>query len=489
MSEFENNDNILGDGGTNNNPQNTQPQNTNEPQVIPVQPQAPVQQPDVQQPIQPIVQQTVVPDPFAKDSFAPPPVPPVPPIPVVINPIEYTPVSDEKRRKGSSIGLKFFCIAVALMLLVTGSALGGYLYGKGLLNSVNTNDLYKKIELDLASKPKDTDQYTAAQVYEQLNKSIVGICIYNENGEMSQASGVVYTEDGYIVTNDHIYAKVSAPKFKIYAYDGTEYNAVYVSGDVVSDLAVLKITDGEGFAPAVFGDSNELFCGEHVVALGRPSGASDYTTVTSGIISLTARRVSNNSNYSARLIQTDSAINPGSSGGALVNMYGQVIGITSSKLASSNYDNIGFAIPTTTMKRVVTQLIKDGKVTDRAKLGITYTELNSVTAEISGAPAVGIYVATVSSDSDLYGKVAEGDIITKINGKEITSDDIVLDIVEDCRAGDTVTITVVDEDGGETEYDVKLGANVSQSSYSKVLESKEESNDSSGGTFDFPYGE
>ena len=106
-----------------------------------------------------------------------------------------------------------------------------------------------------------------------------------------------------------------------------------------------------------------------------------------------------------------------------------------------------------------------------------------------GAPAVGIYVATVSSDSDLYGKVSVGDIITKINGKEITSDDIVLDILEECRAGDTVTITVVEENGSEAEYDVVLSANVGQSSYSKVLESKEESNDSSGGTFDFPYGE
>lgn len=475
-----------------------------EPPSVPVQPPIvpPVQQASVEPPVQPLVQPPVQPsvnpmdtpvsDPVNGENF-PPRMPQntpfIPTQPIVANPIQYTPVTAAETQGKSSKGLKIFCIAVALMILLTGSTLAGYLYGRGYVGTTSSSNLHKDVELDLASKPKDTDQYTPAQVYEKLNESIVGIRVYNKNGNMSDASGVIYTADGYIVTNDHIYSEVGAPKFKIYMHDGTEYNAEYVAGDVVSDLAVLKIVGGKDFKAATFGNSNELFCGENVVALGRPSGASDDTTVTSGIVSLTARRISNTSNYSARLIQTDSAINPGSSGGALVNMYGQVIGITSSKLASANYDNIGFAIPTTTMQRVVTQLISDGKVSDRAKLGITYTELDSVTAEVNNAPASGIYVATVSADSDLYGKISEGDIITKINGKDIISDDVVLDVIEDCRAGDTVTVTVVDEYGNEKDYEAVLGANVGESSYSEVIKSDDKEDSIYGGTFDFPYGE
>ncbi len=402
-------------------------------------------------------------------------------------PVRFTDIG-KAADSGVSRGLKIFCIVFAAMILLTGSVLAGFIIGKKQSNSISPSDLYSDVKLDLAAKPENTDPYTPAQIYEKLNKSIVGIRVYNENGKMSDASGVVYTEDGYIVTNDHIYSSIGAPKFKVYMYDGNEYNAKYVAGDAVSDLAVLKIIDGEDFEPAVFGNSNELFCGENVVALGRPSSAPDATTITSGIISMTSRRVSNNTNYSARLIQTDSAINPGSSGGALVNMYGQVVGITSSKLAGTQYDAICFAIPTTTMERVVTQLISKGKVNDRAKLGITYTEINSVSAEILDSKAIGIYVATVSQDSELYGKVAEGDIITKINGADITADDIVLDVIEECKAGDSVTVTVYHTDGNTAEYTVKLGANIGESSYSEVLETEDDSS-ASGGTFDFPYGE
>ena len=210
------------------------------------------------------------------------------------------------------------------------------------------------------------------------------------------------------------------------------------------------------------------------------------------MISLTRRRVKTTSSYTASLIQTDSAINPGSSGGALVNMYGQVVGITSSKLAGVEYDAIGFAIPTKTMKRVVEQLISGGKVSDRAKLGITYTEINSVTVEIENYSAVGLLVVSVGEDSDIYDKVGKGDIITHVNGIKITNDDIVLDVIEDCKAGDIISLTVIMSDGSEADYDVKLRANIGESSYSTAIGEREEPSDdtqSGGGIFDFPYGE
>lgn len=407
----------------------------------------------------------------------------------VWNKVEYTPVGRIEDYKPMGRGLKIFCLVMAAVIALTATTAAGYFMGR---SSVSNNYIGALVDVDLEAKPKNTDQNTPAQIYEKVNKSIVGIRIYNEAGQASDASGVIYTEDGYIVTNDHIYSEIGAAKFKVFMHDGTEYNATYVAGDTVSDLAVLKI-DVKNLQAAEFGNSNELINGESVVAMGRPNDATDFTSITGGMISLTKRRVKTTSSYTARLIQTDSAINPGSSGGALVNMYGQVVGITSSKLAGVEYDAIGFAIPTTTMKRVVEQLIANGKVTDRAKLGITYTEVNSVTAEVENYAAVGLLVVSVSEDSDIFGKVGEGDFITHVNGIEITNDDIVLDIIEDCKAGDKISLTVLFSNGNTTDFDVTLRANTSDSSYSSVItndrEEETESDSAPGGTFDFPFGE
>ena len=401
-------------------------------------------------------------------------------------------VKPEPTDNRTSTGLKVFCVIMALVITLTAGTATGYFLGR---NGASGSYIGSSVEVDLEAKPTDSDAYSSKQVYAVLNESIVGIRVYNEAGQMGDASGVIYSEDGYIVTNDHIYSEIGAPKFKVFTHDGTEYNAVYVAGDTVSDLAVLKIESSKKFKPATFGNSEELVNGEDVVAIGRPSDATDPSSITSGVISLTRRRVKTTSSYTASLIQTDSAINPGSSGGALVNMYGQVIGITSSKLAGVDYDAIGFAIPTKTMKRVVEQLIKDGKVTDRAKLGITYTEVNSVTAEVENYAAAGLLVVAVGEDSDIYGKIGEGDIITHVNGTAIANDDIVLDVIEDCRAGDTITLTVLLSNGSISDFSVKLRANISESSYKAEIGEREiqgekpESDDSNGGAFDFPFGE
>ncbi len=407
----------------------------------------------------------------------------------VWNKVEYTPAGKIEDYKPMGRGLKVFCVVMAAVVALTAATAAGYFMGRG---SVARSYIGSKVEVDLAAKPTNKDQSTPAQVYQAVNESIVGIRVYNEAGKVSDASGVIYSKDGYIVTNDHIYSEIGAAKFKVFTFDGTEYDAVYVAGDTVSDLAVLKIENGKGFKVAEFGDSQQLINGESVVAIGRPNDATDNSSITSGLISLTRRRVKTTSSYTASLIQTDSAINPGSSGGALVNMYGQVVGITSSKLAGVEYDAIGFAIPTKTMKRVVEQLIAHGQVKDRAKLGITYTEVNSVTAEIENYDAVGLLVVSVGEDSDIYGKVGEGDFITHVNGIEITNDDIVLDIIEDCKAGDTISLTVLLKNGNEADFDVKLRANISESSYSTVIGDREEpkeNTESDGGIFDFPFGE
>ena len=399
---------------------------------------------------------------------------------IEISPVETYP--GKATKQSAPKGVKLFAVIMAVVIAVTASCVLGYFLG--------INDTFSGAdnELNLAAKPNLENQYTPAEVYEKVNPSIVGIRVYNTEGKMGDASGIVYSKDGYIITNDHIYSSVPAAKFKVYMYDGKEYDAEYVAGDTVSDLAVLKIKGVNNLSVAEFGNPNEMVCGENVVAIGRPSDATDKTSITSGVISLLKRRVITTSSYSASLIQTDSAINPGSSGGALCNMYGQVIGVTASKLVATGYDSFGFAIPTTTVQRVVTQLIEHGKVVDRAKLGISYTEINSVTAEIEGLQSTGLLVATVSSDSDAAGKIKEGDIITHIDGQAITNDDFVLDIIESKKAGDKISVTVINERGSNVTFVIELKANVGESSYVGAS-SVPNNSGANGDDFNFPEGD
>ena len=311
--------------------------------------------------------------------------------------------------------------------------------------------------------------YTTESVYDIVSKSVVRILVYSEDAKSyGMASGVIYSEDGFVVTNDHIYEKIANAKFIVQTNDGKKYDAKFIAGDTRSDLAVLKI-DANGFTPAVFGDSEKLIVGESVVAVGNPDGA-EKSVATSGIVSAVNIWSSGTTNYSARLIQTDAALNPGSSGGALSNAYGQVVGITSSKIIADDTDLVNYAIPTSVMKRVVDSLIEHGYVTGRSMLGITYTEIASIQSAILGYPC-GLYIQTITADSGLNGKgLNKGDIITHVNGIKITNDDIVLDVIEDCKAGDIISLTVIMSDGSEADYDVKGQEITSASVMLAVLE-------------------
>ena len=399
----------------------------------------------------------------------------------VYNPITVDEIVPENTNK-SSRGLKAFALIMAMVILASTTCIGGYYIGK------NSTGLFRpKVSVNLASKPAKTDEMTAAQVYEEVVDSIVGIIIYNASGTASYASGVIYSEDGYIVTNDHIYSTIAAPMFKVYTQDGKEYDAVYVAGDVVSDLAVLKI-NAKGFKAATFGNSDEIFHGENVVAIGCPSGPTEKASITRGIISAVERRVQTTSSYSARLIQTDSPINPGSSGGALVNMYGQIVGITAAKIVAESQEAVGYAIPTTTMKYIVEELIKEGKVISRAKLGISYYTVSNIDIEFGKYKYVGLYVDSVSEDSDLYGKLKKGDTIVQINGIDTDDDSVVLNIIEQSRAGDKITITYVTENGESKTLKATLRANVSESSYQSDSNRLPQNPDTNK-DFNFPEGE
>lgn len=393
--------------------------------------------------------------------------------------IELTePVNSTDNNKN---GLKTFIILIVCAIVLCAVSASAYFLGKNNNGKTSFNG-----SLNLESKPSNTNVNSSQEIYEIVNKSIVGIVVYNEKGISGYASGVVYSEDGYIITNDHIYEDVANAKFKIYTFDGNSLNAEFIAGDTRSDLAVLK-ADTTGLFPATFGNSDELNFGEEVVAIGRPNDATASSSITGGIVSFINRRVSNSTSYASKLIQTDSAINPGSSGGALVNMYGQVVGITSSKLVGEAYDSVGYAIPTTTVKYVVEELIANKKVTTRAKLGITYTEINDVTAEINNSTVTGLLIADISDECSLNGKFIAGDIITEIDGVKITKGDIVLDKIESLKPGDKITLTIyVEKTGSYKSVEAELLLAESESSYNGETLNNENNNYND--TFDFPYG-
>lgn len=396
---------------------------------------------------------------------------------------EYQPPKPEKIKNK---GLRIFTVILAFVLVAGVSASAGYIFSelKNNTNKTTSSSVNSAPKIELEKRP-NTSLSSYTEVANKVDKSVVSIMVYStDTSSYGSASGVVYSKDGYIITNDHIYDELPNAKFLIRFSNGKEVKASYIAGDVRSDLAVLKLDEKvKDLVPANFGDSDEIVLGEEVVALGYTSDYGDSATLTKGIISATKRRVqSQSTNYASTFIQTDATINPGNSGGALCNMHGQVIGITSSKLAGDVYEAVSYAIPTTTMKKVVTSLIKDGSVTYRAKLGITYKEITTVVAESNKLPK-GIYIGTISSDSGLYNKgFSEGDVITHINGQEIITSDVLLNILDNSSAGDTVELTIYKVSSKVSEnVKVKLSQDKGSSSYTT------KSNNDSNYDFNFDF--
>ena len=288
---------------------------------------------------------------------------------------------------------------------------------------------------------------TSQQVVKKAQPSVVGIVAYLEQDGMtgtSNGSGVIISSDGYIVTNAHVIDGATA--LSITLNDGTQYEGHVVGSDSRTDLAVIKI-EAENLIYATFGNVDQLEVGEEVLAIGNPGGQQFAGTVTKGVVSGLDRRVMvEGSSYSFNAVQTDAAINPGSSGGALVNMYGQVVGITSSKymwsMNNEVMEGIGFAIPSDTVKTIADDLIRYGYVTGRVRLGIYATAIDSYTASYMGLRP-GIQIVSTEMGSDIATKgVIPGDIITHINGNVVTTMDDVAQELEGKSAGDEVTLTI-----------------------------------------------
>ena len=282
------------------------------------------------------------------------------------------------------------------------------------------------------------EPHSFQDIYRENIPSIVSVRAVGEPG-YSWGTGVVMTEDGYIITNAHVIAGYA--RAEVAFQDGTVHEALLVGKDTPSDLAVLKI-DCRGLVPAEFGDSEALEVGDTVLAIGNPLGEELWGTMTDGIISAINRDV-HVDGYTMSLIQTTAALNEGNSGGALINEYGQVVGITNLKMGADNslVEGLGFAIPTSTVKAVVDQLIAHGAVTGRPAMGITVTTISQARAEALGIPA-GARVESVEPEGPAFGVLQPGDVITQANGETVNTSDDLLAVKERLTAGEALDLTL-----------------------------------------------
>ena len=254
-----------------------------------------------------------------------------------------------------------------------------------------------------------------------------------------EGSGIIMSEDGYIITNAHVVE--GATSLKVITSDGETYEAQLIGSDTVTDLAVVKI-DATGLTAAEFGSSEDLRVADKVMAIGNPGGHELSSSVTIGYVSALNRAIANNTTgYTMEYIQTDAAINPGNSGGALINEYGQVVGINSAKISATGYEGLGFAIPIDTAQPIISDLIQYGYVKDRAVLGISGQFVDSMTGRFYGLPQ-GEYVAQLNSSEAQASGLQVGDVITAIDGQQLDSESTLRSAILSKKPGDTVTLQV-----------------------------------------------
>ena len=302
--------------------------------------------------------------------------------------------------------------------------------------------------------PQPEEALSLQDLYERCAPSIVSISGY-EGSKIGYAwgSGVIVSEDGLILTNAHILEECD--RAVVALPDGTEYDAQLVGSDSISDIALLKI-DAKGLPAAELGESSSLRVGDPVAAIGNPLGEEFRNTLTDGIISAIERDMT----YQGRsmtLLQTNTAVNEGNSGGALFNSYGQVIGLTNMKMMSSysSIEGIGFAIPSGTICKVGNALIRDGEVRGRPAIGITVGSIPQNAKEQYALPD-GLYISEVSKGSDAEKQgIRTGDVLTAVNGMPVTKTSEVSAEKDKLEVGDTMVLTIW-RDGESFDVEITL---------------------------------
>ena len=390
-------------------------------------------------------------------------------------PLEKPKTEKKKRRSLKSTWLWIGLPVLVLLLIVgtslafagTGSTAPGAMpkdwndYLEDFYQSSQSDTLETSIERTVLEQPfalslaqPGEQELSLQELYAACADSIVGITAYPEdqNGYY-WGTGVIAGESGLIITNAHVIEGCASAEVTL--YNNESYEALLVGADAVSDLALLKI-DCTGLPAASFADISGLSVGDPVAAIGNPLSEEFRSTLTNGIISAIDRGMNYNG-HTMSLLQTNAAINQGNSGGALFNMYGQVVGITNMKMMSyfSSIEGIGFAIPSSTVKAVVDQLAENGEVRGRPSIGITVGAIPQEAVENYELPE-GLYISAVAENSDAAAQgIREGDILTAIDGQSVSSTEEVAAIRDTKSVGDSLRFTIWRV--GETfDVDVRL---------------------------------
>lgn len=360
---------------------------------------------------------------------------------------EQGPLGSEPPRKKKGRGKKIVSGALALVL-VAGVSFGGGYAGFKAASAGQTDRIVYQAPTSTPASGTGTTAANLVGVINAVNPSVVAVTteqmvtsnFWGGQQVVSGAgSGVIFTADGYIITNNHVIE--GAQQIKVKLSDDTEYTAKLIGTDSQSDIAVLKI-DATGLTPAVLGDSDSVQVGELSIAVGNPLGTLS-NTATDGIISGLDREVTVQGN-TMRLMQTSAAVSPGNSGGGLFNANGELVGIVNAKSTGEYAEGLGFAIPINTAKQVAQDLIENGYVTGRPALGITVISISDAqTAMQYGVSSFGVYVQSVTSGSgaDKAG-MKVGDRIVSVGSQLVESTSDVTNALKDLNAGDVVEVQV-----------------------------------------------
>ncbi|MBE6835598.1 MAG: serine protease [Ruminococcaceae bacterium] len=404
------------------------------------------------------------------------------------NPVRPQPPKPKKSKAGKAVIviliITLLCAATAIAVTSAKKFLSSNGGSKGSSNTKQEEREHESVTVPIYNSEGAEEQPTstangvlsATEIYEKVSDVSVGVLVYQSSASASfysnlvgEGSGVITEENSkhtgtYVITCAHV-VNESGITVKVQLSDGEKYDATIVGVDNKTDIAVLLVKK-TGLKAAEFGSAKSLKVGQKVYAIGNPGGTEFFGSFTSGIVSAITRPINSPVGYEMNCIQHDAAINPGNSGGALLNEYGQVIGINSSKIASSEYEGMGFAVPSETVKEIADELIANGYVTQRAKLGITYltvaqSQAYSMVVQLKDYPAGSIIIRGIATDSSLYGtKAQEGDLIIKANGKDLTTSDVLFDLIQNGSIGDKITLTLVrinanSEKTETTEFEVE----------------------------------
>lgn len=392
-------------------------------------------------------------------------------------PFSALPAEPAKPQKHTALAvlLTVFCflvLAAAIFCIIwdvsRGTTSGGKYRAGDIVNVQLVQHEKPEIDNTLAD---DDGTYSVEGIAKAVMPSIAQIYTYADGKALGSGSGIILTKDGYIATNAHVVKDSDRYSVRLFdeANSDTPYDAVLIGHDTKTDLAILKISVN-GLTPAQLGDSDQVQLGETVCALGNPAGLSG--SISMGIISGMNRKVrAQSTNFEMDCFQTDAAISPGNSGGALVNLYGQVIGITSSKYGSASifegsyYEGLGFAITINEALPIMQELMEQGYVSGRVRIGIQFLEnenahenakANNVTLP-KALDGIGVQIISISEDSDLRNTIMkENDWILSMNGHEVSDYDSINAAISGLSAGDSVhcRCASIQKDGKLKTYEI-----------------------------------